>query len=446
MKLDASNVQQLAWHPNGNDLVLARGNAGRAEVWNVATGRLLSRTSPGPSWVSWCNVDPLGELLVTSAWDGTTRLWGIHSGRLILTLDRGIPLSHWSPQGTMLGSRQTDAGVELIHVNRGRSFGILQGPFHESERSWLAKFRSDGRIVAASLQNGNSVTRRVVLWDPCTRRQLGDFEANQVTALWFSEQELTVIQRGGLTHLPAHPPDAASPDATYARDEIVFGPPRNEPRFQSAVAAATNGDICALIRAEKLIVTRTRPSLDDELTPSAQERSTVDEPLASFKLPPPHDTVSISPDGRWAATGGWHSQVTCIWDLTEGRLAKELRLGSQTGFYFSPAAPQLVTCRWDAYRFWDLTTMVNVLTLSRSDCPQPDAIAIAPSGNSAVVCLRPDALDLVRLPSGTTELRLHGLRLGRPTALAFSPDETKNPRRQRGPAGRGRLGLASTHA
>ncbi len=97
LKLDAPNVQQLAWHPNGVDLVLARGNAGRGEVWNVATGRLLSRTAIGPSWVSWCNVDPLGELLLTSAWDGTTRLWGLHSGRLILTLDRGIPLSHWSP-------------------------------------------------------------------------------------------------------------------------------------------------------------------------------------------------------------------------------------------------------------------------------------------------------------------------------------------------------------
>ncbi len=344
------------------------------------------------------------------------------------------------PLGTILGSRQTDGGVELIHVHRGRSFGTLQGPFHESERSWLAKFRADGRIVAASLQNGNSVTRRVVFWDPCTRRQLGDFEANQVTDLWFAEQELALIHRGGLTHLPAQATAATSPDKSSAGDAYIYGPPRTEPRFQGAIAAATNGDLCAMIRGDELIVAKTRPSLNHASTPAVQERLAGAEPIANFELPSRHDTVSISPDGRWAATGGWHSQVTCIWDLTAGCLAKELRLGSQTGFYFSPAAPQLVTCRWDAYRFWNLATMENVLTLSRSDCPQPDAIAIAPSGNLAVVCLRPDALDLVRLPSGTTELRLYGLRLGRPTALAFSPDETPNPCRQRGPTGRGHLG------
>ena len=453
-KLTDANVQHVAWHPDGEVLTLARGGAGRAEVWSLAEQRCLTRTATGPSWVAWCSVDPLGEFLVTSAWDGTTRLWRAHSGRLILTLERGIPLSPWKPDGTVLGSRQTDEGIELIHVERGQAFGLLQGPFYEAERSWLAKFNPDGRLVVASLQNGNSPTRRVVLWDVATRRQLGGFQANRVAALWFQEQDLSLIHQGGLTRLPGRwrstvgqidnrperptkrliadkkgkfPTDRSLDATSRSRmgeghgETIAFGPPHTNTHVQEAVAASTNGSICAIIRGRRLIVSN---SSDPAMADQAVEEAGIDDG-ASFELPGRHDSVLASPNGRWVVTGGWHSPVTCIWDVTRQCLTKELRLGGQTGFYFPPDGSQLVTCRWDAYRFWNLETMENVLTLPRADCPQPDAIAVSPSGTLAVVRLRPDTLDVISLPTGQTQLRLQGPRLGRPNLLEFSPDETK---------------------
>ena len=92
--------------------------------------------------------------------------------------------------------------------------------------------------------------------------------------------------------------------------------------------------------------------------------------------------------------------------------------------FLTGRSAQLVTCRWDAYRFWDLPSMENVLTLCRTNRPLPDPIVISSSGRWAAVSLRPHETDLVQLPSGKSILRLGGPRMN-PVVLGFSPDESK---------------------
>jgi hypothetical protein len=131
--------------------------------------------------------------------------------------------------------------------------------------------------------------------------------------------------------------------------------------------------------------------------------------------------LSISPDGKWAATGHWNSPVVCIWNLAEGKMQRELDTGPQTRFTFSPASTQFVTARWDAYRFWDLQSQQCVTTLPRIDCPQPDPIDIESSGRVAVASLRPGGLDLVDLASGQSRLHLRRPNQDRPSFLSMDP-------------------------
>src|SRR5262249_30221263 len=129
LKVDFS-ANYLASHPEGNRLAV--GGGGTVGVWEVATGKLLWRVStPQPNPVAWHPDGDLlatgsgdggdtnvrlwdgatgrphavlgghqnngievafaagGDLLVTSAWDGTTRLWDPWMGRELLRFTGG---------------------------------------------------------------------------------------------------------------------------------------------------------------------------------------------------------------------------------------------------------------------------------------------------------------------------------------------------------------------
>ena len=51
----------------------------------------------------------------------------------------------------------------------------------------------------------------------------------------------------------------------------------------------------------------------------------------------------ISPDGRWVATSGWHSEVVKVRDAQTGSVVKELPLGLINAAFFSPDGRTLVT-------------------------------------------------------------------------------------------------------
>jgi WD40 repeat protein len=60
-------------------------------------------------------------------------------------------------------------------------------------------------------------------------------------------------------------------------------------------------------------------------------------------------SIAISPDGRWAATGGWSDEGIDVWDLPRRRLERILPAGdsladSRTLPAFSPGGQWLVVC------------------------------------------------------------------------------------------------------
>ncbi len=247
------------------------------------------------------------------------------------------------------------------------------------------------------------------MWETGSLRQLGSAETGLIGDLRFASEDntLEIVHPRGMSRLHA----TSGPDGT-----LVYRPKETFDVASAPATASASFRRFAFIRNGKLMVR-------DLGSVAAHDSASADVFAEQvYDLPNRHDDVLISADGKWAATGGWHSPVTCIWDLVNRRLAEQLRLGPQTGFYFSPGSTQLVTSRWDAYRFWDLQTMRNTLSLRRIDCPQPDSMAISADGRYAALTLRAGELDIVSLPSGTILFRLRRPTSGRPLLLAFSLD------------------------
>jgi hypothetical protein len=63
--------------------------------------------------------------------------------------------------------------------------------------------------------------------------------------------------------------------------------------------------------------------------------------------------VAFSPDGRWAATSGWHSSLVRLWNAEDGTLIEEWEQADANTVFFTPDSRELVICCGDEIKFWD---------------------------------------------------------------------------------------------
>ena len=245
----------------------------------------------------------------------------------------------------------------------------------------------------------------VRLWDLASGRELIRLQSSPCLSLAFTPDGHALLMSGvgGFQRWPIRP-DPAAPDG------LVIGPPHtlNLPLTPAAFQLASDGRTAAVVSEKSQVVV-----LIDMKTEKVGP-FLLDNPLAS--------TVALSPDGRWAASGGWHAPATRIWDAHTGRMVKELTLGEQTGVYFSPDSRWFITSRFDEYCFWDVETRQPGLRIPREQEPYPGPVAFTPDGEQMAVELTPGVISLMDWKAGRTLARLEDPTHDRASALCFSPD------------------------
>jgi WD40 repeat protein len=150
-----------------------------------------------------------------------------------------------------------------------------------------------------------------------------------------------------------------------------------------------------------------------------------DRPEELISLGPHYDvrTVSISPDGRWVATGSHWGTGAKVWDAASGRLVKDLvPTQSTVGVRFSPNGKWLATfsltgaCRLWAVGSWQEGPSAGVTFRAAAFSPDGKLLAVE-TGENTVRLLDPD--------TGREYARLEDPNQDRAWYLAFSPDGTQ---------------------
>ncbi|KDQ53920.1 hypothetical protein JAAARDRAFT_416653 [Jaapia argillacea MUCL 33604] len=120
--------------------------------------------------IMWVGASPDGNVVGTSSWDRTVRLWDAHSGELIRTL-AGSKNQNWagsfSPDGTLIAVGSGDSIVYVWNVETGELVHHFQG-----FRGWVRtlSFTPDGAFLAAGSGSGTvqvfemATGRRVQQW------------------------------------------------------------------------------------------------------------------------------------------------------------------------------------------------------------------------------------------------------------------------------------------
>jgi serine/threonine protein kinase/WD40 repeat protein len=391
----------LAWSPDGHRLGVGLANSSAAEIWDIAARRPSVVLEGHAQRVGLLSFHPDGRLILTISWDGSSRLWDVATGRSVVHWQSQIIDPHFARDGKACGVVAIGGEKRLLEVEPGREYrtlnvdlGVGRGDFYRADigpDDWLAVGMADG----------------VRLWDLDTGGEMAFLPIGWVTSASFlSGKEGRELLSCGPTGLYRWPivEEPESPG------RMRIGAPRAvRLPISPSVASVTPDGRAALVSDEgagKAIV------LD-------LETESVRCTLA------PHPAVSegfLSPDGRWAATSGWHTSTVKIWDARTGSLARDLPLGPQNAAFFSPDGRTLVTSLFDRYGFREVPSWRAVRDLNWEIPSYPGWVAFSPDGRLVALERAPGVVHLLDAETGRTLARLDDPDSDRARWLGFTAD------------------------
>ena len=397
-----SNPGAVSWRPDGQFLAATCGND--VYVWDVRARKpqAILRGLEAPTSVTFSHS---GDLLASSGWDATLRLWDPMTGRQLLSKDGAYLHLQFSPNDRLLGFTITGPKVELWEVTSGSAAcRVLCGPLGRGG-IWNADFSPDGRLLASADSDG------VHLWDWAALRKVASMPmAAHAVVFHPSDGSLYTCGVRGLYRWPI----CRNPDSDAGG--LKVGPP------QLVGEAAVIWRACFSPEARLLAA-----------TDRTHGQAIVFDPLGKTDrvLLRPHPEigfVAISPDARWVATGTFGAFRTAVkvWDARSGKLVWDLPLSvaqSNATVVFSPDGQWLVTATAQDYRFWKVGTWEPGLVLprERSGTAVPP-LAFTRDGKMLAVSISARQVRLLEVATARELASLTAPDPQRVFDLCFSPD------------------------
>jgi serine/threonine protein kinase/WD40 repeat protein/tetratricopeptide (TPR) repeat protein len=404
----------MAWSADGQLLAIGSNN-GQVYVWDVPRGQLASVLQGHTSRVTGCWFTNSGHLLATASWDGTTRLWDAASGEALVGAV-GNPPGPFSPDDRRLPFYDSGKfGVwEVAHGRPCRTLhpGMIgnrteRNPPHPEG----ADLSSDGRLLAVACTYG------VALYDAETGLELAHLPGACATVLFHPDgRSLITSGDSGLHRWPIRS------DRQGGSEVRRIGPP------QSLGAILTGSGWAAWLpgyRSLAVISDNRRVVLVDLETSRTEILPTRSAGMT---------TIAISPDGQWAASGGYRDGVGIqVWNLPQRKLERTLPhcdgTGSVASFVaFSADGKWLVSHSEHetagGYYFWHVGTWERG-TVIRSGGWERQPPRFSQDGRLLAMWVWPQQIRLANPATGAAIAHLSTLEPVAPTPLAFSADGTK---------------------
>jgi len=154
----ADAVEDADFSPDEQTIVTADRDR-IAMVWNARTLQQTAKLAEGHEYLaSTAQLTTDGKRLITSAVDGTTRVWDVSSGvEIAVVVDTGrSAAAAVSPDGRLVLSGDGEQGAKLWETDTGRLVRAL--PAHRAELTAVA-FSADGKLCCTGESSG-----RVNVW------------------------------------------------------------------------------------------------------------------------------------------------------------------------------------------------------------------------------------------------------------------------------------------
>jgi serine/threonine protein kinase/WD40 repeat protein len=388
-----------ALSPDGR--LLAVGNVGDAAIqlfrvdtgerWRALTGHLGGGMGVGFS--------PAGDLLASSSWDGTLRLWDPWNGDLLLTKTVSEGFARFSRDGRSLVLSGADR-LRLLEVAPGAERRVLRSlNAPETTGGNGVAFHPTGRLLRATFGT----------WDLALLRELPGSvfpEAEYGYALHPDGRSLVGYSSRGVSRRSLEITRDGEGDVfRWGRPERIAG------LAPGAVAFAfdASGRRLAAIASESRIVFLSWDRPGD---------------LQALGAHPGADQLSVSADGRFVASGTFNrGRGIKVWDVEANRLVQDLETESSGHGYFDPRGRWLAIAVPEVYRFlrierWEPARIHH----RKSHQSLPGPLAWSPDGTVAALADTPSEILILDPETGEELGRFESSYPRRILSLAFSPD------------------------
>jgi WD40 repeat protein len=394
-----ARMRELAWHADGRRLAGAALDS-NVYVWEPPSERPVKTLIGHENSVSHVAFHPGGEWLASIGWDGVGRLWDAETGRQLLSSPAADAPLRFSRNGQRLAlSLGPTRGVGICAIDPGRVCRTLYGHTETGAGLWSAAFHPNKPLLATTSYDW------VRVWDSTSGRAIAAQPLSLCQSAFFlPDGDLLTsgssgLERWRLTSL-------AAPDKGRDHLERVpwAGP---ELRKARRMALAEDGRTLAVV-----IYLRQAVVLGgDRWTKRLLDLSA-----------PQVGSITLSPNGRWAATGTWRGNGTRIWDLHSGQqIGKELP-GGDAHVAFSPDGRWLVNGTENEYRFWEVGSWRPGLRIPRTPSTGAAPLAFSTDGKILALAHSYREVRLIETASGR-ELATLAAPVPRPIRwLCFRPD------------------------
>ncbi len=381
-------VGLIAWSHDGA-LLACPSEDGRTYLRNAAKGNLEAVLEGHMGVVTAALFNQASDLLLTSGWDGTTRFWDPKLGRALFSLPGGwVPIGFGSDDRVGFGIGDGEAGIWQVESARecrrlGRT-GVL----------WGGQFSPDGRLLAAASSDG------IRIWEVEANHLLAHLQVSECRSALFAPDGRSLIA-SGLSGLQRW-----SLQCTGPLKELQVG--------AMAVLASSSLEGSCLGSDGRTLITACRDNsglLLLDLQDPASPKPVNGHPRAA--------SVTMSPDGRWFATGTWKGTNVMVWETATCQPVRELPVKGNAVGLFSPDGQWLLTGSEQEYRFWKVASWQPGLAIPRDRAGDMYG-SMAFSSDGLIVSLlrgRNGNLQLISVPDGR---ELAALDTGPP--LCFSRD------------------------
>jgi serine/threonine protein kinase/WD40 repeat protein len=294
----------LAWHPSGNYVAVVCAGQ-EVHIWD------LKRRTQLANLKGWRNAGlsvaftPDGERLLSSGYEGLLRVWDWRTGRQVLqqTCASNLQITADGRLLTQEGAQLTLA--ELTTSRECRSL-VHQSSAGKDVSYWHSDVHPDGRVLAVPMSDG---TR---LFDLDTGDELALLPGGGLTLAFAANGDLLTTGPAGLFRWPIR--------ATADANRLQVGPAELLHAGPSAdIACDRQGTVFGRAMRGGAVLLRPGNGVI-RLEPHADARH-----------------ISISPDGKYAATGNHNGDDGVkVWDTATGQLLARFAVGGGCGGRFSP--------------------------------------------------------------------------------------------------------------
>lgn len=392
-----TGVHAVAHSPHGHQMVCGS-NDGAVHFLDAASEEPQAALGSHAGPITGIQFNRLGDLLVSTGWDGKTWFWDPSTHQALFALPGGY-CSPFSPDdarlGFMTGSADTlRAGI--WEVAPGRECRRLERLRALVIPGNAAGFCPAGSLLAVAARDG------VAVWDLQTNQRIGSLAAGDSRSAIFlpDGSGLLTSGAGGIHRWPI--------ERNVTTDAIQMGEPSTLwPEAVEHMALTPDG--------QALIAVGVKESDADALF------IRLHEPAAPVQISGHRGStwVSLSPDGRWFASGNWKGRGVSIRELPTGRPVATLPVGENVSVAFSKDGRWLVTGSPVEYRYWDVRSWQPGRGIAREEAGDyVGAMVFSPDGRLLVLAQRRDTL--LQILDAESGRPLATLEAGVP--LGFSED------------------------